>query len=106
MNTPDANPMPVMVFPLFDQGKPVIDQETLVREKRKARALIRDNAKNPGVREMFNMMERLAAKLTQAGISPGSTPHDQGQAYGAIYVMNVIRTCLEADENVSGEGEA
>lgn len=97
-------PPPVIVFPLFrQQRKTGLGEEELVAERKRQRRLIRENSSNPGVRAMFNMVERVAARLQADGIGPEADRHAQGQAYGAGYVYNVLRTVLEGTEEEDEE---
>jgi len=97
--TKKPKPPPIIVFPLFGQkGDKGLTSEQLVAEKKAQRALIRRHGANPGVRAMFNMVERVAARLQRDGTSPGATAHDAGQAYGAGYVAQILRAVLEGSE--------
>lgn len=98
--------VPVIVFPLFgQQRKTEMDEEKLVAERKRQRKVIRENSGNAGVRAMFNMVERVAARLQADGIAPEADRHVQGQAYGAGYVYNVLRTVLEGMEEDEEETE-
>jgi len=103
MNKKPAAP-PIIVFPLFGQkGDKGLTSEQLVAEKKAQRKLIRSHSGNPGVRAMFNMVERVAARLQRDGTAPGATSHDAGQAYGAGYVAQILRTVLEGVDEEEGE---
>lgn len=105
--TKQACAPPVIVFPLFaQQRKTQLSEEELIAERKRQRKVIRENSGNPGLRAMFNMVERLAARLGVDGIQPEADRHAQGQACGAAYVYNVLRAVLEGteeeDEEVDG----
>lgn len=97
-------PPPVIVFPLYrQQRKTGLDEEEMLAEQKRQRKVIRDHGSHPGVRAMFNMVERVAARLQADGIGPEADRHAQGQAYGAGYVYNVLRTVLEGTEEEDEE---
>ena len=98
-------PQPILVFPLFGQKQTALTEQDLVAVKRQARRAIRHNANNEGVREMFNMVERIAGRLNADAITRDADKHDQGRADGALHVMNVLRACLEGTEIEDENGE-
>jgi hypothetical protein len=100
-----ASAPPVIVFPLFGQPrrKTGLNEDEMEAEQKRQRKLIRDHSGNPGVRAMFNMLERIAARLQADGIQPEADRHVQGQACGAGYAYNVIRTVLEGTEDEEEE---
>ena len=89
MDTP-----PTLVFPLFG-GSPKLSQEELQAQQK----IVRHHSNNPGVRALFNLIERTAYRLQGEGIQPEATAHDQGQAYGAGYIYGLARTWLEGTEH-------
>lgn len=100
---PESSP-PIIVFPLYPQPKlKGLKPEELAAERKRQRAIIRKESTNPGVRAMFNMVERVAARLQKSGIEPDATPHQAGQAYGAGYVYELLRTVLEGTEEEDEE---
>lgn len=104
--TANREPPPIIVFPLFRQKSDKgLTAEQLEAEKRKQRELIRRHASNPGLRAMFNMVERLAARLQASAIDSSATPHTAGTATGAGYIYNVLRTVLEGTEAEDEEPE-
>lgn len=97
MKPPKPTPA-ALVFPLYAQKKLRLSLE----EKQAARALIRKHGNEPAMREVFNLIERATFRLQGEGIAPGATAHEQGQAYGALYVYGLLRAVLEGSE---GENE-
>lgn len=98
---------PIIVFPLYAQPQVKgLDADELAAEKKRQRAIIRHESNNAGVRAMFNMVERVAARLQKSGIEPDATPHQAGQAYGAGYIYELLRTVLEGTEEDEEEPEA
>jgi hypothetical protein len=85
---------PVLIYPLF-QGPAHFDAE----EKRTARDILRKHSNNPGVRALFNLIERATFRLQADAIQPESGPHQQGQAYGALYTYGLARAWLEGLED-------
>lgn len=101
---------PVIVFPLFGQVKQKgLNEEEMAAELKKQRNLIRQNSGNRGVRAMFNMVERMAARLQGDGVEADADKHAQGMACGAGYVYKVLRAVLEGteeeEEEEEGDGE-
>jgi hypothetical protein len=92
--------LPALLYPLF-HGPAHLDAE----DKREARNLLRKHSNNPGVRALFNLIERTTFRLQADAIQPESGPHQQGQAYGALYVYGLARTWLEGTEDEIEEEE-
>lgn len=86
-------PPPVLLGPLYGQ-KLVLSAQ----ERRQHRRLVWENRNDPAVIALFNLLERSTFNLQGMGIAPGSTPHDQGQACGALEVYGRLRTWLECEE--------
>jgi hypothetical protein len=84
---------PPLCFPLFG-GPPRLTPEQLKAQQQ----LVRHHSNNPGLRALFNLIERQAFRLQGEGILPDATAHEQGQAYGATYIYGIARTWLEGTE--------
>jgi len=93
-------PITTLVFPLFG-NVPKLTQDELKAQQ----TLVRHHSNNPGVRALFNLIERTAFRLQGEGVSPEATAHDQGQAYGATYIYGLARTWLEGTEDEPEESE-
>jgi hypothetical protein len=92
-----------IVFPLFRQPDLAgMTEGEVLAYRREQREIIRRERENPGVQGMFNLVERVAARLQAAGVEPGAGAHEQGQAFGAGYLYEVLRGVLEGSEE--GEG--
>lgn len=83
-------PEVVLLSPLFSQRFNLTPEE-----RQAARKLVYQNRNDPAVQALFNMLERSAFRMQSEGVSRDSTPHDQGQACGALYVYGLARTWLE-----------
>jgi hypothetical protein len=88
----DQEASAVLLCPLFGQAFYLSAEE-----RKAARKLVFENRHDPAVQALYNLIERTAYRLQGEGIAPGSGPHDQGQACGALHVANVARAWLEAE---------
>jgi hypothetical protein len=98
----------LIVSPLFGQrltADPKLSAEEVLRQKKERRTVMRRHVKNPGLRELFNLLERKAFDLQAAAIQPGADAHAQGQAYGAGYIYQVCRAVFEGQEIDDDEEE-
>ena len=85
-------PTVILCTPLYGQ-KMHLTQE----ERAAARKNVFNNRLDPAIKDLFNLIERKAFDMQRAGIEAGSTPHDQGQACGALYLYQVARAWLESE---------
>lgn len=89
-----------LLYPLFNGPAHLTPEEKL-----KERETLRKHSNNPGVRALFNLIERTAFRLQSGGIQPDADKHEQGQAYGAVYVYGIARAWLEGTEEDPEETE-
>lgn len=100
MSTPNRS----IVFPLFRQPDlSAMTEEEVLAWRRQQRETIRRERENPGVQAMFNLCERVTARLQSAGVVPAATAHEQGQAFGAGHLYSVLREVLEGQEEAEPE---
>lgn len=83
-------PEVILLSPLFGQRLTMTPEE-----RQAARKLVFENRRDPAVKALFNLLERTTFRMQSEGVAAGATPHDQGQACGALHVYGLARTWLE-----------
>jgi len=86
-NTPHV----ILCAPLYGQKFHLTSDE-----RNEARRLVFENRHDPAVQALFNLIERKAFSMQAEGVQHDATPHDQGQACGALYLYQIVRAWLEA----------
>ena len=87
---PDSPPV-ILCAPLYGQSFHLTPED-----RAKARKLVYESRHDPAVKALFNLFERKAFAMQAEGVQHDATPHDQGQACGALYLYQVARAWLES----------